>query len=167
MDHVTIRRIREADAESLRQLYEDPDVYTDTLQLPFPSHENWKKRLSEMPPTRYALVAEIAGEIVGNVALDVLTNLRRRHVGDIAISVKGVRQGQGIGNKLLSSAIEIADNWINLMRLELTVFVDNEPAIALYKKHGFVIEGEFVKYAFRNGQYVNAYHMARLKADVV
>ncbi|WP_346658261.1 hypothetical protein [Endozoicomonas sp. 4G] len=47
--------------------------------------------------------------------------------------------------------------------MELTVYIDNQAAIGLYKKFGFVIEGESVMYAFRNGEYVSAYHMARLK----
>ena len=48
-------------------------------------------------------------------------------------------------------------------RIELTVFADNEPAIAVYKKHGFEIEGTGKRYALRNGEYVDAYYMARMK----
>jgi len=47
----------------------------------------------------------------------------------------------------------------------MTVYVDNESAIALYKKHGFGIEGESAAYAFRNGRYVNAYHMAKMRPE--
>lgn len=63
---------------------------------------------------------------------------------------------------MLSAAVDLADNWLNLKRLELTVYVDNDPAINLYKKFGFIIEGESALYAFRNGEYVSVYHMARL-----
>lgn len=163
MEQVTVRRSTEADVDALRQIYEDFDVYADTLQLPFPSHDNWKKRLSGAPPTLYHLVAEIKGEVVGSIVVEPMANLRRRHAGSIALAVKGARQGQGIGGTLMRSAIDLADNWINLMRLELTVFVDNERAVALYRKHGFEVDGEFVDYAFRNGRYVNAYSMARIK----
>ena len=45
----------------------------------------------------------------------------------------------------------------------LTVFVDNAPAIKVYKKYGFEIEGTGKKYALRNGEYVDAYYMARVK----
>ncbi|MDT3227642.1 GNAT family N-acetyltransferase [Pseudomonas amygdali pv. morsprunorum] len=48
----------------------------------------------------------------------------------------------------------------NVKRLELTVFVDNEPAIALYKKNGFVIEGTHRKFAYRDGEYIDAFSMA-------
>ena len=50
-----------------------------------------------------------------------------------------------------------------IQRIELTVFTDNEPAIALYKKRSFCIEGESANYAFRGGQFVGVYHMARIK----
>ena len=55
-----------------------------------------------------------------------------------------------------------ADNWLNLKRIEITVYVDNKRAIGLYKKFGFEVEGESKDYAFRNGKYVNAFHMARV-----
>ncbi|PMS16859.1 GNAT family N-acetyltransferase [Trinickia dabaoshanensis] len=167
MEHLTIRRSSDADSEAIAHLYEDAQVYAQTLQLPFPSLASWKKRLSETPTTVYHLVAEIDGELVGSVVVEPLANLRRRHVGTIAIAVSGRRQRQGIGNALLMSVVDLADNWMNLLRLELNVFVDNEPAIALYKKHGFVVEGELAKYAYRNGRYVNVYQMARIKPEGV
>ncbi|EPR3746035.1 GNAT family N-acetyltransferase, partial [Escherichia coli] len=34
---------------------------------------------------------------------------------------------------------------------------------AVYKKFGFHIEGTGKNYAFRNGEYVDAYYMARVK----
>ena len=35
----------------------------------------------------------------------------------------------------------MCDNWLRVDRIELTVFVDNAPAIKVYKKFGFEIEG--------------------------
>ena len=72
-------------------------------------------------------------------------------------------QRRGIGAALLAALIEAADRWFNLRRLELAVYVDNEPAIALYKKFGFVIEGTRRADAFRDGAFVDSYMMARLK----
>lgn len=65
---------------------------------------------------------------------------------------------------MLQAAIDLADNWLNLTRLELEVFTDNEPAIRLYKRFGFAIEGTLVRFAFRDGEFVDAYTMARLRA---
>jgi putative acetyltransferase len=52
--------------------------------------------------------------------------------------------GQGVGTALIEAAIDLADNWRNLTRLELRVFTDNAPAIHLYEKVGFEIEGRFI-----------------------
>ena len=74
-------------------------------------------------------------------------------------------QGQGVGTALMVAAVDLADNWLNLLRLELGVYTDNEPAIRLYKKVGFVVEGTLLKYAYRAGQYVDVVTMARLKPE--
>jgi RimJ/RimL family protein N-acetyltransferase len=53
--------------------------------------------------------------------------------------------------------------WLNLTQLELEVYTDNESAIQLYKKFGFTIESTLAQFAFRDGQYVDSYTMARLR----
>jgi putative acetyltransferase len=79
------------------------------------------------------------------------------------MAVRDDWQGKGIGTELVKAALDLADNWLNLTRLELDVFVENTPAIRLYKKFGFTIEGTKVDFAFRDGQYVDTYIMARLR----
>lgn len=63
----------------------------------------------------------------------------------------------------MQAAVDLADKWLNLTRLELEVQVDNEGAIRLYKKFGFEIEGTLREYAFRDDSFVDVYSMARLK----
>jgi len=72
-------------------------------------------------------------------------------------------QGKGVGAALMRAVIELADKWLNLTRIELSVFTDNESAIALYRKFGFEIEGTLRKYAFRDGEFVDAFAMGRIK----
>jgi len=71
-------------------------------------------------------------------------------------------QGIGVGNALMEAMCDLADNWLNLHRLELEVFTDNEVAIALYKKFGFEIEATRRRAAFRNGDYQDTYCMGRI-----
>jgi putative acetyltransferase len=58
--------------------------------------------------------------------------------------------------------VDLADNWLNLTRLELEVYADNEAAIHLYKRFGFEEEGHLRQHAFRDGQYVDSIVMGRL-----
>jgi L-phenylalanine/L-methionine N-acetyltransferase len=67
------------------------------------------------------------------------------------------------GAALTAALVDAADNWLDLKRLELTVYMDNEPAIRLYQKFGFEVEGTCRGHAFRDGQYVDSFFMARLQ----
>ena len=47
--------------------------------------------------------------------------------------------------------------------IELTVYTDNERALALYRKAGFVIEGTHKAHALRDGRYIDSHSMARIR----
>lgn len=163
---ITIRRAEPSDYEAMQRIFTGPKTIWGTLQVPFPSVELWRKRLSEPPEGMFMLAACAGDEMVGQLALHTAPNKpRRRHAGQIGMAVRDDWQGKGIGTMLMQAGIDLADNWLNLRRLELDVFVDNEPAIRLYKKFGFKIEGTLVEYAFRDGCYVDTYTMARLREN--
>ncbi|CAM2963803.1 MULTISPECIES: GNAT family N-acetyltransferase [Vibrio] len=159
---VEIRRAEPSDARAIKQIYECKNAYSSTLQLPHPSLTLWEKRTTDVPDNVFVYVALVDGEIVGNLGFEVCTSPRRRHVASLGMGVKDDVQGRGVGSALLATVIDLADNWLNLKRIELTVYSDNDRAINLYKKFGFAVEGESKAYAFRNGEYVSAYHMARV-----
>jgi putative acetyltransferase len=144
----------------------DPEVLSGLLQLPHATEAMWKKRIEEMPvgPTTAELfiVAERDGKVVGNAGCHPLQHVRRRHAAGIGMAVAKGAQGQGVGSALMAAIIDWADNWAQLLRLELTVYTDNPAALALYRKFGFVHEGTHLAYALRNGVYVDAHFMARL-----
>ncbi len=67
-----------------------------------------------------------------------------------------------MGTALLRQLLDLADHWLMLMRVELEVFADNEGAIRLYQRLGFVREGVRRMSTVRNGTYVDEVMMARL-----
>ena len=158
-----MRRAEPGDYEAVHRIFSSPKVIWGTMQVPFPSLEIWKKRMVEPAEGVYGLVAISEGEIIGHLGLHTYPTFpRRRHAGRIGMAVRDDRQGQGAGSALMQGCIDLADRWLNITRLELEVYTDNEPAVALYKKCGFVIEGTLLRFAFRDGQFVDAYSMARL-----
>jgi len=71
------------------------------------------------------------------------------------MAVRDEFQRKGVGTALLQAAVDMADKWLNLSRLELEVYSDHESAVRLYKRFGFAIEGTLIRYAYRAGQYVD------------
>jgi putative acetyltransferase len=164
VEGLQIRRAEPDDYGSVCEMFNSPEVFAGTLQLPFPSREQWRQRLAEPVDGTYNLVAVVDDRVVGMLSVHTFPNRpRRRHVGSIGISVHAEWQGKGVGTALMRAGMELADNWLNLTRLELEVYTDNESAIRLYERCGFELEGTLRQYAFRNGRYVDSYMMARLR----
>ncbi len=160
---ITVRHAEPHDYEAMHRIMSAPKAAMGTLQLPLQSAEAWRRRLAEPPEGLFLLVACADGEVVGNLGLETFPNRPRiRHAGAIGMAVRDDWQGRGVGTALLGAALDLADNWLGLTRIELTVYTDNAAGIALYEKFGFEIEGTHRRYAFRDGGFVDAYSMARI-----
>lgn len=158
----TIRRQEPEDAVALHEVYSQPHVIWGTTMLPHPSLHLWKKAADE-PRGMTRLVACVDDQVVGNIALIIAASPRRRRVAEVAMAVHDKWQGKGCGYALLSEALTLADSWLDLHRIELRVYSDNERGVRLYERCGFEIEGTLKDYAFRDGQYVDVFAMARLR----
>lgn len=162
---IRLRRATEADAAAIAAYCADERVFGQLLQMPFPSEAAWRARLA--PPADPAsaslsLVAEQDGQVVGSAALfSAGPLLRRQHVMGLGISVAVPAQRQGVGRQLLDGLLGYADRWTPIQRIELTVFADNAPAITLYERFGFLVEGRMRGYALRDGVYADCLAMAR------
>ncbi len=160
--NITIRHSEPQDYVAIKEIYQQPSCYAGTLQLPYPSEDKWQQRLSKSSDNVYSLVAELDGKIVGQIGMEVFSSPRRKHVANIGMAVSENVQGQGVGSKLIAAMIDLANNWLAVTRIELEVYTDNTAGKALYEKHGFVLEGTAKGYAFRDGQYVDTYLMAKV-----
>ena len=160
--NLTIRHAEPDDYRAVQKVFAGPKAVAGTLQLPFPSSELWRKRLSEPPENMHQLVACVDEEVVGELSLYKENNPRVRHTAGFGMAVRDDWQGQGIGSALLESALDLADNWLGITRIELQVYTDNRAGIALYEKYGFEIKGTHRRNALRNGEYVDSYSMARI-----
>lgn len=161
--HIVIQRFTEAHLDGVAALYNEPAVCRQVLQMPFQSIEVWRKRLVMDDERRLQLVALHGGEVIGQLGLQQYLRVRQAHVGTFGMGVTNAWQGKGVGSRLLKAALDVADNWMNLHRVELTVFADNQAAQRLYRSFGFEVEGVLRDYALRDGVYVDTVSMARLR----
>lgn len=167
LEALQMRRVRPDDAEAFVAMMNDPAVYPGTLQLPFTDAQAWRERLasntggSTQSEIHLGVFAE--GRLVASAGLHPASPaVRRRHVMSLGITVSAAWQGRGVGDWLMATLCHVADRWLGVLRVELYVYADNQRAIRLYERHGFVTEGCHRAYSLRNGQYVDTLAMARL-----
>ena len=163
VEGLTIRLAEADDCSALYEMFTHPKLYANTMQLPYPSREQWRKRLSEPGDGTYNLVAVAGDKVVGMFSLKAFTRPRRQHAGSIGMSVHEDWHGKGVGGALMRAGLDLADNWLGLTRIELEVYTDNEPAVRLYERFGFEREGLLRRHAYRDGRFVDSYVMARLR----
>lgn len=160
-----LRLARADDAAALAELYALPEVARQTLSLGLPDLALWQQRCSPQPGEQsWMLVAEHAGQLLGQASLVRHGRPRRMHAAALAMMVHPGFFGRGIGSALLGRICELAFQGLGLRRLELEVNIDNQRAIALYQRHGFVTEGRLRGYALRDGELIDVLSMARLAA---
>lgn len=150
------------DVPALCEMANEPGYRYGTLRPPFQTLEFTRHWFDGLGGNDVLVVAELDGRVVGSAGLHRQTG-RRSHAGLIGMGVRDGWQRRGIGTALLRALVDCADNWLDIRRLELTVYADNAPAIALYERFGFELEGRMRAHSFRAGSYVDTLQMARLR----
>lgn len=156
-----VRACRPEDSAGITELVNLPGFRNGTLRLPFHTPAEVRGWIEKAASGDVSLVAVVGERIVGSAGLHRLTG-RQAHVGQIGMGVHDDWTGRGIGTRLLSALIDTADRWLGLRRIQLTVFPDNEPAIRLYRRFGFEVEGTHREFALRDGELVDALAMGLL-----
>ncbi|HEY5921288.1 MAG TPA: GNAT family N-acetyltransferase [Kofleriaceae bacterium] len=134
-----------------------PDEITTTLE-----QEKDLLAAIEASPHAIMLVAEAGGKVVGELSLKVISSRRAvQHVATLGMSVKLDWRGKGVGRALMTDALEWAPS-AGIKRIELYVYVRNAPAIALYEKFGFTVEGRRKSFIREGDTYLDDFVMARL-----
>ncbi len=101
------------------------------------------------------VAVSLGGQVVGFVHLGV----SRHGFGELGMAVAREWRGRGVGSALVGSAIDLGRER-GLHKLILSVFAHNAPAIALYRKFGFVEEGRRTKqYRRESGELWDAIDM--------
>ena len=156
-----IRPIKIEDAADMNRMRIMYGVMENILGMASERVSDTEAFIRALSPNDHLLVAEVNGIVVGCAGLNVSSKPRTRHTANFGIMVHADYQKQGIGKALMTAVLDLADNWLKLKRVELGVFVENEKAVTLYRKMGFVVEGTKKYAAVRYGVYADEYLMAR------
>jgi putative acetyltransferase len=161
MSAIVIRPVMAEDIKDLTEIYSFEEIIANTLQIPHRDAKFWQDFYKSRDPSGVELAAMIDGKVVGHLGMILNHTPRRKHVGTFGICVHPHHHGQGVGSALISEMINMADNWLNLLRIELSVASGNPRAIALYSKFGFTTERVSRFDVFSAGRYTDTTHMAR------
>ena len=136
---VVLQFYQDSDKEDLVQMYSE--LSNKSLRWSMPPYnrqriERWTSNLENS----IILIARNEQRIVGHLQISTGTSPRFREMGDLFIYLHQDFQNVGLGAALIRKGLEIARKR-RLHRVELTVVADNDPAIHLYEKMGFVKEG--------------------------
>jgi putative acetyltransferase len=161
-ERFTLRALGVADAEQLHALELQPAMLHGNPSAPYPTLEKTRTRLAKVPSPGVAIAA-VSGDILIGFGEMIRGTLRRAHTAKIAVGVHEAWHGRGVGSALIAEMLDLADHWLGLRRVELNVFTDNLPALALYRKYGFEVEATHRAAALRDGLLIDSYFMARLR----
>ena len=165
---VALGPILPVDIPSLFQWSDDlEDARLNEPYLP----RNWHRQEafwlnSEGDPSRlfFAIHSLRQPEIIGYVRIMQIDAIHRSATIGIRIGDRGNR-GQGKGRDAMLLAIRYCWDHLNLARLGLSVFADNDPAIALYRSLGFREEGRLRQARFIAGRWIDVVLMGLLRVD--
>jgi len=160
---VEIRPLGPDDADDLYEIFRQRQVCRTTLQMPSQEYSANLKRMRDLPPNLHRFVAVTQERVVGTISLRQLQLPRRSHLGWLGMAVHPEFWGLGIGSRLMEATLDLADNWLDLKRVELDVNTDNPGGIRLYQKFDFAIEGVKRFHAYGDGRWGHSYFMARIR----
>ena len=161
-----IRKLKVNDAQNFIELNKKLDAETQFLLLEPGERqttlEEQKKRIRNFKSSGVIIfVMENEKELMGFIGGKKGTFLRKKHCLSIAVGILQKYTNKGYGRKLFTKMEEWAKE-NNIYRLELTVRIDNQIAISLYKKMGFNVEGKKISSLKINDAYYDEYYMSKL-----
>ena len=165
MSSIIIRQIKVEDASKLLEhmkivlsegnnLLMSPKEFHMTTQ----DEENWI--IDNIKKKNFTIVAERNSEIIGMLNANRGSKIRVEHLCSFGISIQEQFCNQGIGSKMIARLLEWAKQDERIEKVYLEVFAENERAIHVYEKLGFIKEGLKEKHIkFEDGTYADEYIM--------
>lgn len=167
---VRLRPLEEVDLERTRTWVNDPEVsrlVNRVAPVTPPQHREWYQR-AVSDPHQVIFAVEVVADAthIGNCGLKQIDARVRK--GELWIYL-GERAywGQGYGTEACRALCRFGFERLNLHRIHLYVAEYNRPAIRLYERLGFRIEGKLRDDVFKAGRYHHSIVMGLLRPELV
>jgi UDP-4-amino-4,6-dideoxy-N-acetyl-beta-L-altrosamine N-acetyltransferase len=153
---IILREIEEEDLDLIVKWRNDPEILKwlfSYLHLSKVKQRKWYEKYLD-DATQQTFIIEVKEEktLIGTIGLTDIDYKNQK--GELTIII-GEKEywGKGLGEESLKLLVKFAFNEMNLRKIKALVFSDNEVAIKLYEKCGFVKEGVLQEEIFKNGAF--------------
>jgi RimJ/RimL family protein N-acetyltransferase len=167
--HIDLRPVENPDLNLIADWRNAPSIWRFFFN-PLPIVRSQQKAwLTALRGDRSRLLLMIADRAtrtaVGTIGMDHI-DLRNQsaEIGNLLIGNPRYRR-RGIAKEAAALLLDFAFSKLNLRRIYLHVFADNEPAIRLYRALGFREEGRLREAMFADGRFKDVLVMAVLRKD--
>jgi putative acetyltransferase len=161
---VEIRAGRRSDVRSMVRLLADVAAegrYIRTQRVTPDRVRAARKRFRRSwTPDGAEIVAVAEGRVIGHLGVSRESGPITAHVASLGMAVAPEWRGRGVGSALVAEAFRWA-RWAGIEKLALSVYPDNEGALALYRRFGFVSEGRLVGHSKKSFGYMDEVVMGR------
>ena len=113
----------------------------------------------------FSIVVEASGDLAGNVSVH---NIDAEHrTADIGYRIAAAWRGRGVATAAVESATAyaLAEDGLDLFRIQLLHAVPNEPSCRVAAKAGFQLEGTLRSAGVYDGERLDEHLHARLRSD--
>ncbi len=157
-----IRRIDIGDVQEFWQLQKQLDNETKFMMFePDERKFNLGRAVGAIARMDFLIGAEENGKLVGFLSAQCGKPQRIKHQAYIVVGILQEFQHQGLGQQFFTQLDEWATTH-EIKRLELTTMITNAPAIALYQKNGFSIEGVRRQSMQIGGEFIDEFYMGKI-----
>jgi len=173
-DQIRLRAIEKEDLPLFVKWLNDPEVrqgLSIIMPLSLTEEEDWFAGMLKRSPFERSLAIEIQPDprkevlvFVGNCGFINIDWQNR--LAEIGIQINEKEYwNQGYGTKAMRLMLKHGFENLNLHRLWLRVFENNQRAIRSYEKAGFTLEGKFREAQFLEGKYVDVMIFSMLHSE--
>ena len=156
-----IREAEVGDAPAMLRLahaiFAEPGLYlpltADEFTVTLAEEEAIIARHHEQPNAVFLLAFDAEGILCGMLNAHGSERRALRHAVEFGMSVGHGYRRQGVGRALLGALVDWAHRTPLVTRIELRVYVENEPARRLYESFGFEVEGRRRQSVFQDGRF--------------
>lgn len=167
---IMLREFMQSDLDEMCKWKSDPEstrYLSDTFTVP----QTWDQSanfldsiLSGKNPGVHLVIANLmTGEYLGQCDLMNITSYS--HKAEMAIVLGPEHRGKGYASEAIDLLLELAFDHMNLNRIYLRVFTENQPAIKCYDRCGFVREGMLRQDYYSYGEYHDVIMMGILRDE--